>query len=170
MQSLVQSKSGVRRGEGVLPGNAGERSEPEWTGNTPSQTSTVPIAPPDPEVLARPVRRRFTKEYRLAILEEVDRCKKPGEIGAILRREGLFSSYLHAWRLERKESALAVMQAKKRGPKPTKNAHHEQVARLEREIQRLRAKLQQAETIIDIQKKLSLILGIPLPDNDASSS
>lgn len=124
MQSLVQSKSGAGRGEGVWPGNAGERSEPEWTGNTPSQTSTVPIAPPDPEVLARPVRRRFTKEYRLAILEEVDRCKKPGEIGAILRREGLFSSYLHAWRLERKESALAVMQAKKRGPKSSKNAHH----------------------------------------------
>jgi transposase len=170
MKTETQFKSGVCRGEGVLPGNAGERSKPEWTGNTPSQPPAGVSTPPDPEVLARPVRRRFTQEYRLAILEEVDRCKKPGEIGALLRREGLYSSYLHVWRLERKESALAVMQTKKRGPKPTKDARNEQVARLEREIQRLRAKLQQAETIIDIQKKLSLILGIPLPENDASGS
>lgn len=167
MQSSLQSKSGKDRGEGVWPGNAGERSEPEWTGHTPSQPSAVP---PDPEVLARPVRRKFTKEYRMAILEEVDRCKKPGEIGAILRREGLYSSYLHVWRLERKKSALAVMQAKKRGPKPTKDPRDEQLARLERENQRLRGKLQQAEAIIDIQKKLSVILGIPLPDNDGSGS
>ena len=69
-----------------------------------------------------------------------------------------------------KKSALAVMQAKKRGPKPTKDARDEQVARLERENQRLRGKLQQAEAIIDIQKKLSLILGIPLPDNDMNGS
>jgi transposase-like protein len=167
MQSSTQFKPGERRGEVVVPGNGGERSEPEWTGTT---TSENPFPPPDPEVLATPVRRKFTKEYRMAIIEEADRCKKPGDIGALLRREGLYSSYLRAWRLERKKNALLMMHTKKRGPTPTKDARDEQIARLERENKRLHKKLYQAETIIEIQKKLSLILGIPLPENDAIDS
>jgi transposase-like protein len=168
MEMSTQSSAG--RQAVLLAGNAGERSEPEWTANNTASASSDPATPPDPEVAARASRRRFPKEYKLAILEEADRCRKSGQIGALLRREGLYSSHLRNWRRERTHGALAAMQAKKRGPKPKADARDEQVARLERENQRLLAKLQQAETVIDIQKKLSLILGIPLQETDGSDS
>jgi transposase len=116
--------------------------------------------PPDPEVVEKPKRRRFSAEYRLRIVREADACKEPGEIGALLRREGLYSSLLAAWRRQRDAGALAGLEPKKRGPKS--RAVDPRVKRLEREVSRLKRKLDQAETIIDIQKKVAGMLGIPL--------
>ena len=121
--------------------------------------------PPDPEVPEKPKRRRFSAEYRLRIVREADACKEPGEIGALLRREGLYSSLLTAWRRQRDEGALEGLRSKKRGPKA--QAEGPRVKRLERENARLRRKLEQAETIIDIQKKVAGILGIPLRTSES---
>ena len=116
--------------------------------------------PPDPEVAEKPKRRRFSAEYRLRIVREADACKEPGQIGALLRREGLYSSLLTAWRRQRDEEALEGLRSKKRGPKA--KAVDPRVRRLEREVSQLKRKLEQAETIIDIQKKVAGMLGIPL--------
>ena len=115
---------------------------------------------PDPEVAEKPKRRRFSVEYRLQIVREADACKAPGEIGALLRREGLYSSLLTAWRRQRDEGALAGLRSKKRGPKA--KVVDPRVKGLEREVSQLKRKLEQAEMIIDIQKKVAGILGIPL--------
>ncbi len=114
----------------------------------------------DPEVVEKPKRRRFSAEYRLRIVREADACKAPGEVGALLRREGLYSSLLSAWRRQRDAGALAGLRSKKRGPKA--KAADPRVNRLERENTQLRRQLEQAETIIEIQKKVAGILGIPL--------
>ena len=115
---------------------------------------------PDPEVPAKARRRRFTAKYKLAIVEEAEASTKPGEIGALLRREGLYSSHLSKWRRQRDEGALAGLTPKKRGRKRRKvSAEARRVAELERENARLRQKLEQAETIIEVQKKLSQLLG-----------
>ena len=122
----------------------------------------LPATPPDPEVAERPVRRKFTAEYKLRILAEADRCTRPGEIGALLRREGLYHSNLYRWRKKRDEGSLGALSPVKRGPKAVKNPLAPKVAQLERENERLQRKLQQAETIIDVQKKVSGLLGIDL--------
>lgn len=117
---------------------------------------------PDPEVPAKARRRRFTAKYKLGILEEVDRCSEPGEIGALLRREGLYSSHLSKWRAQRDAGALEGLTPKKRGRKPRpRDPQAQRVAELEREVVRLRDKLEKAETIIAVQKKLSLLLASP---------
>ncbi len=114
---------------------------------------------PDPEVPAKARRRRFTAQYKLGILEEVDRCTQPGEIGAVLRREGLYSSHLSKWRQQRDAGALEGLTPKKRGRKPQPvDPQAQRVAELERENARLREKLEKAETIIEVQKKLSQLL------------
>jgi len=118
--------------------------------------------PPDPEVTETPVRRKFTAEYKLKILAEADRCTEYGQIGALLRREGLYSSHLSEWRRKRTQGTLVSLSPKKRGPKPEKNPLAPEVVRLEREVDRLQRKLVRAETIIDVQKKVSGLLGIDL--------
>jgi len=115
---------------------------------------------PDPAVEAKPMRRRFTAEYKLRILREVERSKEPGEIGAILRREGLYSSHLAHWRQERDRVAKAELAARKRGPK--RRAEDPRIKQLERENAQLSRRLQRAEFLIGIQKKASELLGIPL--------
>ncbi len=115
---------------------------------------------PDPEVPERAKRRQFSAEYKLRILREADACKGSGEIGALLRREGLYSSHLVLWRRQRETRALAGMRARKRGPKPKEV--DPRVKQLERENVRLQRRLKQAETIIEIQKKVAGMLGIPL--------
>jgi transposase len=115
---------------------------------------------PDPEVPAKAKRRQFSAEYRMRILREADACKASGELGALLRREGLYSSHLVLWRRQREAGALAGMRAKKRGPKA--KVQDPRVKQLEKENARLQRQLKQAETIIDIQKKVASILGIPL--------
>ncbi len=122
---------------------------------------------PDPEVSDKAKRRRFTAKYKLEILREADRCKKHGELGALLRREGIYSSNLSAWRRARERGELAGLKPKKRGRRvKTKDARDKQIAEQDREIKRLQHKLGQAETVIEIQKKVSSLLGIPLKSLD----
>jgi len=114
---------------------------------------------PDPELLPRAKRRRFAAEYKLRILEEADRCTERGQIGALLRREGLYSSHLSQWSKQRGKGQLDALSPQKRGRKATHSAV-EELARLQRENERLRVRLEQAELIIDVQKKLSRLLGL----------
>jgi transposase len=117
---------------------------------------------PDPEVTPKAKRRTFSAEYKLRILDEAAACTRPGERGALLRREGLYSSHLTHWRRELREGARAGLKPKKRGPKAEPLVAEN--AALRRENARLQAKLNRAETIIAVQKKLSDLLGLPTPD------
>lgn len=118
---------------------------------------------PDPEVTEKAARRKFTAKYKLRILQEAEACTTQGQIGALLRREGLYSSNLTTWRRQREQGTLEALSPKHRGPK-AKNIDPSacRVAELEKENNRLKEKLKQAETIIDVQKKLSEILQMPL--------
>jgi transposase len=113
----------------------------------------------DPEVLPRAERRQFAAEYKLRILEEADRCTQRGQVGALLRREGLYSSHLSKWRQQRADGQFQGLSARKRGRK-AQDSSVEDLARLQRENERLRSRLEKAEIIIDVQKKLSLLLGL----------
>jgi len=123
------------------------------------------------EVLEKSARRRFTAEYKQRILTEADSCTEPGDIGKLLRREGLYSSHLSTWRA-RREQAVHEGLSKRRGRKAQdKNPLAEENARLQRDIKRLQKRLTQAETIIEVQKKLSQLLGLnENPANDGKSS
>ena len=126
-------------------------------------------SPPDPEVPEKAKRRRFSAAYKLAILREVDACTEPGQIGALLRRERLYSSHLVDWRRQRDTGALEAL-ARTRGPKPADPARVE-VERLRRANERLAKRLAQAEKIIEIQGKVSELLGLPLdPASDDEQS
>ena len=122
---------------------------------------------PDPEVTNKAIRRRFSAAYKRRVVREADRCTKPGELGALLRREGLYSSSLRTWRRQHDAGELAGMGSAKRGRKAQpKDGRDKRIAELEREAQRLQRKLEQAETVIEIQKKVSTLLGIPLKNPD----
>jgi transposase-like protein len=115
------------------------------------------------EVVAKAERRRFTAEYKLRVLHEVDQCKQPGEIGALLRREGLYWSNLITWRKQRGSGELVGLRGKRRGPKRReKNPLAHRVRELERENARLKRRAERAEGIVELQKKVSEILGIDL--------
>jgi len=119
-------------------------------------------ASPDPEVPAKPARRRFTADYKLRILKLADACTEPGSLGALLRREGLYSSNLTAWRRQRDEGVRSALTPRKRGRKGT--VSHPLIREneeLRKANERLTRRLQQAELIIDVQKKVSQMLGIP---------
>ncbi len=123
------------------------------------------------EVLERPQRRRFSADYKRRIVEEAERAHNSGEVGALLRREGLYSSHLAVWRRQYREGALSGLKKKPRGPQSQKpSAEQRRIAELERENAKLRQRLSQAEKILEIQKKASEILGIPLntPEKDES--
>ena len=125
---------------------------------------------PDPEVPAQAARRRFSAQYKLKILQQLDKCTNSGEVGALLRREGLYSSHLTKWRIEREQGALNRLEPQKRGRKRQEvNPLAREVARLQRENERLQARLKQAETIIEVQKKVSQLLGLSLPENGGQS-
>ena len=142
------------------PGAEGARRATGAPGHVP--TSRAPD--PDPEVPATVERRRFSPEYRLCILTQADACKKPGEVGTLLRREGLYSSLLTNWRRQREAGALREMRGRRRGPPP--RPVDPRVTQLEAENRRLQRKLQRAETIITLPKKVAEILGIPLTPLD----
>ncbi len=126
---------------------------------------------PDPEVSERAVRRRFTAEYKLRILKEAESCTERGHLGALLRREGLYSSNLITWRRQMEKGTLEALSPRKRGPKAKRpDPSARRIAKLERENERLNKKLRQAATIIDVQKKISEILQIPLTKNGEKSS
>ena len=117
---------------------------------------------PNTEVVAKAKRRQFTAEYKLRILRELDGSQGSGETGALLRREGLYSSHLTNWRRQRERGELNGLAPQKRGPKPDPQAV--ELARLERENERLRERLRQAELIIDVQKKVAQMLGVPIEE------
>jgi transposase-like protein len=121
---------------------------------------------PDPEVVPKAKRRKFSAEYKVRILEEADRCTERGEIGALLRREGLYSSHLSTWRRQRDQGILSGLSPKKRGRKG-KDDLEKEMAELRRENKRLQAHLEEAEMIIDVQKKLSRLLGLATEENGA---
>jgi len=119
------------------------------------------------EVVGKEQRRRFSAEYKLRILREADACKKPGEIGALLRREGLYSSHLASWRAARERGELRALSPKKRGPKAKRpDPREKRIAELERENRRLQARAERAEALVAVQKKLSELLGVDLTPKD----
>ena len=118
---------------------------------------------PQNEVTPKAKRRRFSASYKLRILEETDRCTQPGQIGALLRREGLYSSNLTSWRCQRDQGQIGALSPKKRGPKPAPDAAMaRELTRLREQNQRLEQKLKRAELIIEVQKKVSALLGLDL--------
>jgi transposase len=154
----------------LLPAGAGPERAPilqASEGPAPAGKKPSPGEPAgdrrDPEVLARPVRRRFSAEYKLQILRQADACDGSGQLGELLRREGLYSSHLSTWRQQREKGTLDALAPKKRGRKPRDNDPLiEENRRLQRVNVRLVERLRQAEVIIDVQKKIAEILGIPL--------
>lgn len=120
---------------------------------------------PDPEVTVRAEHRRFTAEYKQRILQEADACTQPGQVGALLRRENLYSSHLTTWRPQRTRGELQGLTPAKRGRKADPPVAEN--ARLRQENERLKARLERAELIIDVQKKVSQMLGLPVTENDA---
>lgn len=148
--------------------SAGERSEPKRAVEAATAALVQSVSPPlavagNSEVVAKASRRRFTVDYKLRILDQADACHQSGELGALLRREGLYSSSLALWRHQRQEGILTGLTPKTRGRKPNQQsqlaADNEQ---LKRQNQKLSKRLQQAEIIIEFQKKLAEALGIPL--------
>lgn len=146
----VGETEGARRATGVFP--------------------TAAATAPDPEVEPKAQRRRFTSSYKLKILREAEACKAPGEVGALLRREGLYASHLTKWRKLYKQGGVARFE-QKRGRKPDPQREElDRLRELERENEQLRHRLRQAEVIIEVQKKVSEILGIPLAQDEDSES
>ena len=131
------------------------------------QANELEVQIPDPEVVPQAKRRRFTAEYKLRILKEADGCTKPGQIGEMLRREGLYSSHLSKWRQQRTRGQLQGLGQKKRGRGVQAPAAAE-LDRLRRENERLRAQLEQAEIIMDVQKKLARLLGLTTAESQSS--
>ena len=124
---------------------------------------------PDPEVAPKAKRRQFTAKYKLRVVREADTCTEPGQTGSLLRREGLYSSYLSTWRRQREEGQLQALSSKKRGRKG-QDPSAEELAQLQRENERLRARLEQAEIIIDVQKKLSKLLGLTMDETKSDEN
>lgn len=157
------SISNVKR----IPVSAGARRATALTGKLPENSSSpdqeVATGAPNPEVAEKPERRRFTAKYKLDILRQADACTEPGSLGALLRREGLYSSNLNTWRRQRDEGTLSALEPKQRGRKALKpDPMALENERLRKENARLGKRLKQAELIIDVQKKVSQILGITL--------
>ena len=127
-------------------------------------------AAPSNEVSSKRTRRRFGAEYKQRILRESDACSKPGELGALMRREGLYSSTLHDWRQARQASERAGL-SKKRGRKRNEvDARDKQIVELQRALSTQTKRAERAEAIVEIQKKLSQLLGIQLPPSNEGSS
>ena len=125
----------------------------------PARATYGAVSRPDPEVLERPKRRTFTAEYRMSIVRQADGCTRKGELGALLRREGLYSSHLTNWRHQRAQGALAALAPQRRGRPATPSGERE-LAQLREENARLARKLVAAETVIEVQKKVAMLLGL----------
>ena len=123
------------------------------------------------EVPEKARRRRCTAEYKQRILREADACTKPGELGALLRREGLYSSNLTVWRAAVREGGQKRLEPQKRGPqaRPATRRDRNRIEQLERENRRLKARAERAEALVDLQKKVAALLGKPLTDEDEPS-
>ena len=146
----------------------GERSEPQRSAAAAKAgAAAVPASRLDPEVVAKAKRRSFTAEYKLSILREAEAAAATrGGIGALLRREGLYSSLLANWRRERANGILEALTPQKRGPKSKRNPLQEENLKLQRQNARLTEDLRKAHIIIDVQKKVAALLGRPIPEPD----
>ena len=140
------------------------------TGVAEAVRAAVGEIKPDPELRAVAKRRQFSAAYKLSVLAEADQANEPGAVGALLRREGLYSSHLTVWRRERDAGALEAL-GRRRGRKAKMSAEQKRIAALEARNARLEHELAQAHTIIDVQKKLCTLLGLPTaaPDENAGS-
>jgi len=154
----VQGIDGARRAAGIPCMGTAQGARP---------MESLSVHPPDPEVPEKAVRRHFTAEYKLNILRQAEDCRERREIGALLRREGLYSSHLTTWRRQRDAGIFSGLKPKQRGRKVNPvhplQAENEQ---LRKENNRLQRRLKKAELIIDIQKKISQMLGIPLETSE----
>ena len=131
-----------------------------------SQSGFIPVEG-EVEVSTKAERRRFTAEYKRKILKEADGCSRPGELGALLRREGLYSSHLAAWRRAREQGGLVGLTPKKRGSRAqVADLRDQRIVELESDNRRLKARLERAEALIEVQKKVSLLLGSDSPSNN----
>jgi transposase-like protein len=152
----------------IMPVRPVSSSTPEVK-SVESDATGGPLTLPDPEVKQSPLRRRFSAEYKLRILRLADACTESGSLGALLRREGLYDSNLRTWRRQFDSGALEALKPRKRGRKPLEpNPLTAEVEKLRRENERLGKKLKQAELIIDVQKKISQILGVTLDTPEKS--
>jgi len=170
MDVIVEMKKKTAPALAALP--AAERSEPERSEGERSEAAgkagagPVEVPRPDPEVVAKPRRRAFTAEYKRRILNEADAARFSGTIGALLRREGLYSSHLVTWRRERDAGILEALTPQKRGPKSKRHPLEDENQKLRRQNERLTEQLRKAEIIIDVQKKVAALLGRPIPPLD----
>lgn len=161
---------------GVVPSGAlagaersgGERSEPQRSAAAAKAGADQAAGwRPDPEVVAKPKRRTYTAEYKQRILQEAEAAAAtPGGLGALLRREGLYSSLLAYWRRERAHGILDALTPRKRGPKSQHHPLEEENLKLQRQVGQLTEQLRKAEIIIDVQKKVAALLGRPIPEQD----
>jgi transposase len=162
---------GVVLSSGGLAGaerSEGERSEPQRSAAAAKAVAgSRSVAPPNSEVVAKAKRRSFTAEYKQRILQEAEAvAATPGAVGALLRREGLYSSLLAYWRRERADGILEALTPRKRGPKSKRNPLQEENLKLQRQNARLTEDLRKAHIIIDVQKKVAALLGRPIPEPD----
>jgi transposase-like protein len=140
------------------------------TASEPAQQRAKKAERRDLEVLPKPQRRTFTAEYKARILAEADGCEK-GALGALLRREGLYSSHLATWRRQRERGAVAGLTPKKRGRKRNQNqAQEDEIKRLRRQVERLQDQLHKAQVVIDVQKKVAMLLGVPVETPESEES
>ena len=163
-EAVMAGRSRTQRPAGLTEGREGERSEPVLTGGGPAGAASGPagLPHPDPEVVAHAKRRTFSVKYKLRLLAEADKCAN-GELGALLRREGIYDSTYRKWRKQRDEGTLSALASKPRGPAPRPvDPQAKRVAQLERENRKLTARLEKAALIIEIQKKVASLLGIEL--------
>lgn len=148
----------------------GERSEPERSGGAPKtaaiQDGVDSAGRAEPEVLEKPRRRRFSAQYKARIVQETEACTECGQVGALLRREGLYSSYLSKWRRQYREGGRHALSDDKRGRRRRRNPLEAENERLRRKVARLERRLEQAQTIVEFQKKFSEVLGIPLASTE----
>jgi transposase-like protein len=132
--------------------------------------STTSLLVPEVEVSAKAKRRIFTLEFKRRILREAEACSRPGEVGALLRREGLYTSHLSAWRAARERGEIVGLSPRKRGRRAKRiDPRDGMIRELERENARLKARVERAEALVELQKKVSAILGIALPESDAKN-
>ena len=136
-------------------------SQPDVSSRLANGTPTPSgvVEPPDPPVVPKAERRRFSAEYKQRILAEADTCTQRGQVGALLRREGLYASHLEKWRQQRDQATRAALAPRPRGPKPDPPAA--EIARLRQANERLMGRLAQAEALIEVHKKLSTLFGPP---------
>jgi len=165
-----RSKEGGGTATGFAVAGASEGAR-RATGEAPATADPDGASGSGVEVVARAQRRRFSEADKQRILIAADRCTRPGELGAMLRLEGVYSSSLSQWRRQREQAQLEALAPKKRGPKvdPVARADALRIAQLTKERDRLRDQLEKAQLVIEVQKKVSELMGIALPSNPSGS-